>query len=128
MPDPTDELLDLSQRLLDAISTGDWTTYTTLCDPDLSAFEPEARGQRVLGLDFHRYYFELGPPTQPRHTTMVDPIVRLLGEEAALITYIRLVQGMTPDGPVTSRCEETRIWERRDGSWRHTHFHRSENT
>lgn len=128
MPDPTDELLILSQRLLDAISAGDWTTYSTLCDPALSAFEPEARGQRVMGLEFHRYYFELGPPAQPRLTTMVDPQVRLLGEDAALVTYIRLVQGMTAEGPVTSRCEETRIWERRDGNWRHTHFHRSENT
>jgi hypothetical protein len=29
---------------------------------------------------------------------------------------------------VTTRCEETRVWERRDGSWKHVHFHRSENT
>jgi calcium/calmodulin-dependent protein kinase (CaM kinase) II len=27
--------------------------------------------------------------------------------------------------PVTSRCEETRVWERQNGAWRHVHFHRS---
>ncbi|MBT3345317.1 MAG: DUF4440 domain-containing protein [Gemmatimonadetes bacterium] len=128
MADPTDELLQLSQELLDSIASGDWTTYTRLCDADLSAFEPEARGQRVIGLDFHRYYFDLGTPEQARHTTIVDPQIRLLGEDAALVTYIRLVQGQTPAGSVTTRCEETRVWERRDGSWKHVHFHRSENT
>lgn len=128
MPDPTRELLDLSQRLLDAIASGDWDTYEALCDARLSAFEPEARGQRVMGLDFHRYYFDLGAPPAPRHTTMVDPQVRLLGSDVALITYIRLVQGQTPEGPITTRSEETRVWERRDGRWIHVHFHRSENT
>ena len=96
MTDPTNELLQLSQELLDSIATGDWATYARLCDADLSAFEPEARGQRVMGLDFHRYYFDLGAPEQPRHTTIVDPQVRLLGQDVALITYIRLVQAQTP--------------------------------
>ena len=45
--DPTDEILQLNQRLLDAIATGDWATYEELCDPALTAFEPEARGHRV---------------------------------------------------------------------------------
>ena len=84
MPDPTDELLQLSQRLLDAIATNDWFTYVDLCDPELTAFEPEARGLRVTGLDFHRYYFDAGPPAEPRNTTMVDPQVRWLGDDAAL--------------------------------------------
>ena len=128
MPDPTEELLQLSQRLLDAIAARDWATYAQLCDPELTAYEPEARGQRVTGLDFHRFYFDAGPPAEARHTTMVDPQVRWLGDDAALVTYVRLVQAHTPRGPATSRCEETRVWERRDGQWRHVHFHRSDNT
>ncbi len=35
------ELLDLTQRLLDSIVACDWETYDDLCDPTLSAFEPE---------------------------------------------------------------------------------------
>ena len=42
-----EELLSLTNRLLEAIATGDWETYQLLCDPTLSAFEPEARGQSV---------------------------------------------------------------------------------
>ena len=94
----------------------------------IRAFEPEARGLRVTGLDFHRYYFDAGPPAEPRNTTMVDPQVRWLGDDAALVTYVRLVQAQGHRGPATSRCEETRVWERRDGEWRHVHFHRSDNT
>ena len=120
-----ENILQLNQRLLDAIAAADWATYEELCDPELTAFEPEARGQRVEGLDFHRFYFNLGKPDGARHTTMVDPRVRMLGENAALVTCIRLVQAETPSGPTTQRAEETRVWLRRDGHWRHVHFHRS---
>ena len=127
-PEHNEEILQLNQRLLDAIATADWTTYEALCDPELTAFEPEARGQRVQGLGFHRFYFDLGAPTQALHTTMVDPRVCMLGDDAAVVTCIRLVQAQTDQGPVTTRNEETRIWQRRDGHWRHTHFHHSQHS
>ena len=121
-----ENILQLNQRLLDAIAAADWATYEELCDPELTAFEPEARGQRVEGLDFHRFYFDLGKPDGARQSTMVDPRVRMLGENAALVTCIRLVQAETPSGPTIQRAEETRVWLRRDGDWRHVHFHRSD--
>ena len=62
------------------------------------------------GLDFHRFYFALGEPEGAHHTTIVDPRVLMLGESAALVTCIRLVQAQTPSGPVTRRAEETRVW------------------
>mgnify|MGYP006096165145 CR=1 FL=1 len=48
------ELLGLSQQLLNSIVSADWPTYESLCDPSLTAFEPEALGHRVEGLAFHR--------------------------------------------------------------------------
>ena len=48
------ELIQLNQRLLDAIAAGDWATYQELCDPSLTAFEPEACGQLVEGMPFHK--------------------------------------------------------------------------
>lgn len=44
-----------------------------MCDPGMTAFEPEALGNLVEGLDFHRFYFEnrkqplshLPPPEGP---------------------------------------------------------------
>ncbi len=96
-----------------------------LCDPTLTAFEPEAQGQLVEGLDFHKFYFDLGADPGPRHTTMASPHVRLMGD-TALVAYVRLVQSLDAAGhPRVSRHEETRIWQRREGRWRHVHFHRS---
>jgi calcium/calmodulin-dependent protein kinase (CaM kinase) II len=119
------ELLQLTQRLLDSIAAGDWATYQDLCDPGLTSFEPEALGQLVEGLEFHRFYFDLGGIRGKHHTTMCSPRVRLLGE-AAIVSYVRLVQRLGPDGqPATSGFEETRVWQRQEGRWRHVHFHRS---
>lgn len=126
MSDPAiDEILELNQKLLDAIATGDWQTYTELCDPTLTCFEPEARGHLVQGMAFHQFYFDLGPAEGPRTTTMASPHVRIMGD-AAVISYIRLVQRLNETGaPVTSHIEETRVWQLQQGRWRHVHFHRS---
>jgi calcium/calmodulin-dependent protein kinase (CaM kinase) II len=118
------ELLDLTQRLLDSIAAADWATYTELCDPALTAFEPEGRGQLIRGLDFHRYYFDLGAAKGPRHTTLAAPQVWLLGD-VAVVAYVRLVQSTGEGGPTTSVYEETRVWRKQGGRWRHVHFHRS---
>ena len=86
----------------------------------------EARNQLVAGLDFHRYYFALGARKTSVHTTICAPHVRLLGPDAAVVSYVRLVQHLDAAGvPQTSRSEETRVWQRTDGVWKHVHFHRS---
>lgn len=116
----------LTQRLLDSIAAADWATYSELCDPTTSCFEPEARGHLVEGLEFHEYYFALGPDRRPRTTTIAQPHVRMLGPDAAVIAYTRLVQKLDADGaPVVAFSQETRVWQRRDDRWRHVHFHRS---
>ena len=121
----TQELLELNQRLLESIAQGDWATYEKLCDPGLTAFEPEGQGQLVKGLEFHRFYFRLGGTRGPNHTTMCGPRVRLLGD-VALVTYVRLNQRVAGDGqPAVTAFEETRVWQKQAGSWRHVHFHRS---
>ena len=118
-------IIDLTQRLLDAIGAGDWKTYTELCDPDLTAFEPEALGHLVHGLTFHRFYFSGQVDGTRRQNTLIAPKVWLTAE-AAVIAYVRLVQRAAPDGvPVSSRAEETRVWRQRDGRWQMVHFHRS---
>jgi hypothetical protein len=119
------ELLQLTQRLLDSITTGDWATYQDLCDPSLTAFEPEAPGQLVEGLAFHRFYFDLGGIRGRHQTTVCSPRVRVLGD-VAVVAYVRLIQRVGPEGgAVTVASAETRVWQRRDGRWRHVHFHRS---
>jgi hypothetical protein len=124
------ELLALSQKLLDAVASGDWKTYRTLVADDLTCFEPEARGQLVEGLAFHEYYFTLpstpGQAPRPVRNTMASPVVRFLSDDVALVAYVRLTQVLDDAGrPVTKSCEETRLWQRQGGAWKHVHFHRS---
>ena len=126
MPDPQpDELLRLNQRLLESIANADWETYRELCDPTLTAFEPEGRGQLIEGLPFHHFYFKLGGVRGEHNTTMCSPHVRIIGD-VAIVSYVRLNQRMQADGlPVTRAVEETRVWHRQGTAWRHVHFHRS---
>ena len=120
-----DELLRLNQRLLDAIAYADWAVYQELCDPTLTAFEPEAKGQLVEGLDFHRFYFKLGGRSREHQTTMCSPGVRIMGD-VAVVAYVRLSQRVNPDNvPETRGFEETRVWQKQNGQWKHVHFHRS---
>jgi len=121
------EILELTQRLLNAIAAGDWETYQQLCHPGLTCFEPEAAGHLVEGLEFHRFYFNLreeSPAAQP-NTTLASPKVWLLGDDAAVVAYVRLIQRLTPEGPRTASFQETRIWQRHGDRWLHIHFHRS---
>ncbi len=121
----TEELLKLNQQLLESIATGDWKTYEKLCDPSLTCFEPETVGQVVEGLGFHKFYFDLGAAKGPRTTTMASPHVRLMGD-TAVISYTRLTQRLDASGaPTTGQAQETRVWQREGGQWRHVHFHRS---
>lgn len=124
-PDATAELLALSQQLLDSIDRQDWETYTRLCNPSLTAYEPEAVGHLVEGMPFHRFYFEMQSSGRAKQSTISSPRVRLM-PGAAVVTYTRLVQRVEADGrPSTAAFEETRVWERQDGVWKHVHFHRS---
>ncbi len=121
----TEDLLTLNQQLLEAIALADWTTYQELCDPSLTCFEPETQGQLVAGLDFHQFYFKLGAAQGNHHTTMASPHVRVMGD-VAVVSYVRLNQRMAADGsPVARSVEETRVWQRQGGKWKHVHFHRS---
>ena len=125
MPEATRELLQLTQRLLDCIAAGDWAAYQELCDPSLTAIEPESHGQLIEGLAFHRFYFDLGGIRGRHQTTMCAPHVRVMGD-VAVVVYQRVVQRVNPDGqPVSSAAAETRVWQRKEGRWRHVHFHRT---
>jgi len=126
MADHQKELLDLTQRLLDSIAAGDWETYASLCDPSLTCFEPETKGHIVEGMQFHKFYFENTHGKSLRAETIVDPRVLLLGDDGAVVCYVRLVQRKDSDGrDVTHRFQETRVWKRAGGEWKHVHFHRS---
>ncbi|XP_050966902.1 calcium/calmodulin-dependent protein kinase (CaM kinase) II beta 1 isoform X31 [Labeo rohita] len=120
------EIIKITEQLIEAINNGDFEAYAKICDPGLTCFEPEALGNLVEGMDFHRFYFEnlLSKNSKPIHTTILNPHVHLIGDEAACIAYIRLTQYVDGQGrPRSSQSEETRVWHRRDSKWQNVHFH-----
>ncbi|MBM4011530.1 MAG: DUF4440 domain-containing protein [Planctomycetes bacterium] len=130
MPTPAEEVLAATRRLLDAIAAADWKTYKELVADDITCFEPEARGQLVEGLPFHKFYFDLAAakPKGASHvtTTLASPVVKMLGNEVAVVCCVRLVQKLDASGnPAVASSEETRVWVRMASGWKHVHFHRS---
>ncbi|XP_038151680.1 calcium/calmodulin-dependent protein kinase type II subunit gamma isoform X6 [Cyprinodon tularosa] len=120
------EIIKMTEQLIEAIDNGDFDAYTRICDPGLTSFEPEALGNLVEGMDFHKFYFEnlLSKNSKPVHTTILNPHVHLIGEDAACIAYIRLTQYIDGQGrPRSCQSEETRVWHRRDAKWLNVHFH-----
>ena len=125
------ELLENNALLLDAVDGGDYATYASLVHESVTAFEPEARGHRIAGLPFHRFFLEHRAAQQcggaragcggaARRSEMSEPHVRLLGD-TAIVSYVRLTQS---SGGVVA-AEETRVWRVVGGRWRNVHFHRS---
>nr|XP_023018837.1 calcium/calmodulin-dependent protein kinase type II alpha chain [Leptinotarsa decemlineata] len=122
------EIIKMTEQLIEAINTGDFEAYTKICDPHLTAFEPEAMGNLVEGMDFHKFYFDnvLGKNCKAVNTTILNPHVHLLGDDAACIAYVRLTQYMDKHGQAhTHQSEESRVWHKKDNKWQNVHFHRS---
>ncbi|OYW16950.1 MAG: DUF4440 domain-containing protein [Planctomycetales bacterium 12-60-4] len=119
------ELLSLNNKLLQSIDTGNWAAYVELCDETISCFEPEACGQVVTGLPFHKFYFDLPKSNSPKQSTMANPHVRMMGD-SAVVSYVRVVQKLDAAGtPISVAALETRVWQKTPAGWKHVHFHRS---
>ncbi|XP_037835494.1 calcium/calmodulin-dependent protein kinase type II subunit beta isoform X5 [Kryptolebias marmoratus] len=120
------EIIKITEQLIEAVNNGDFEAYAKICDPGLTSFEPEGLGNLVEGMDFHRFYFDnlLSKNSKPIHTTILNPHVHMIGDDAACIAYIRLTQFVDSQGrPRSSQSEETRVWHRRDSRWQNVHFH-----
>ncbi|MCO5560034.1 hypothetical protein L7F22_013640 [Adiantum nelumboides] len=128
-----EDLLRLTKELLQSIDNKEYGVYKRLCDPALTAFEPESQGHLVEGLSFHKFYFDIERrfPAHSSQSLISSPRITLVGEDAALVTYTRLHQSTTVDGvPSVEAFNETRVWERKPDSsgmlvWKNVHFHRS---
>ncbi|XP_071952326.1 calcium/calmodulin-dependent protein kinase type II delta chain-like isoform X5 [Antedon mediterranea] len=120
------EIIKLTEQILEAIQKGDYETYTKICDPHLTCFEPEAFGNLIHGMDFHKFYFDNVARNNKARFTIVNPYVHLIGDDTAVIAYVRLTQHINSAGlPVSTQSEETRVYQRKDSKWQHIHFHRS---
>ncbi|NXE36374.1 KCC2D kinase, partial [Ptilorrhoa leucosticta] len=124
------EIIKVTEQLIEAINNGDFEAYTKICDPGLTSFEPEALGNLVEGMDFHRFYFENG-----KYSLFISESssgVLFFSEFCCRCSSVCFcsahshITGHLRDGmPKTMQSEETRVWHRRDGKWQNVHFHRS---
>ena len=121
-------VLAATNALLSAVGAGDYPKYASLSSEDITCVEPETQGHLVAGAAFHKHFFDLDAATPsssklPTQNIMASPHVRLLGDNAAVVSYVRITQR---DGQV-STAQETRVWHRAAPSapWQHVHFHRS---
>ncbi|OUC44892.1 Calcium/calmodulin dependent protein kinase II Association [Trichinella nativa] len=127
-----------------------------MCDPNMTCFEPESLGNLIEGMDFHKFYFDHSlsfcvlflillfitvqqlssveevcfsgqlPGKMNCKTTLLNPHVHVMGDDAACIAYVRLTQYIDRNREAQSqKSEESRVWWRRDGKWQCVHFHRS---
>ncbi|NXA59107.1 KCC2D kinase, partial [Mohoua ochrocephala] len=128
------EIIKVTEQLIEAINNGDFEAYTKICDPGLTSFEPEALGNLVEGMDFHRFYFENG-----KYSLFISKeyyfsefcyrcfSVCFCSAHSHITGHLR-ERRRYMDGsgmPKTMQSEETRVWHRRDGKWQNVHFHRS---
>ena len=109
-----DTILELTQKLLVCIIDGDWETYTELCCPTLTCFEPEALGNLVDGLEFHQYYFNLPSSNYnsaplPVQAKLVPPHAPAMGA-TAVIAYGRVTQKMAEGKTITFNMAEQLGW------------------
>ncbi|NWH45579.1 KCC2B kinase, partial [Fregata magnificens] len=115
------EIIKITEQLIEAVNNGDFEAYACLTCPCLPACC--LPGNLVHPLPFSAL---LSKNNKPIHTTILNPHVHVIGEDAACIAYIRLTQYIDAQGrPRTSQSEETRVWHRRDGKWQNVHFHGS---
>lgn len=123
-------IIDLTERLLKSIDSKDWETYVSLTDENLSCIEPETKNKIVLGLDFHKFFFEKSELcSKTTFTSMIsDPNVKLFGN-TAVIAYIRklIIHDSLADKPETREIAETRVWNynEKSNTWKMVHFHKS---
>ncbi|NXB41941.1 KCC2D kinase, partial [Leucopsar rothschildi] len=133
------EIIKVTEQLIEAINNGDFEAYTKICDPGLTSFEPEALGNLVEGMDFHRFYFENGKCSLFISNSSSVPLLFFIdfcyrcfsvcfcSAHSHIRGHLR-GQRRYMDGsgmPKTMQSEETRVWHRRDGKWQNVHFHRS---
>ena len=121
------ELLDITWRMLEAIGTGDASTYAALSAPELSCFE-DVCAYRIDGLEFHLALIRQmaqNPDAQPARFDILAPRVQVYGDHTGIVTYTRLMTYDENGRPKWRTFNESRVFIKMEGSWKMTHFHRS---
>uniref|UniRef100_A0A8C8HZW4 calcium/calmodulin-dependent protein kinase n=1 Tax=Oncorhynchus tshawytscha TaxID=74940 RepID=A0A8C8HZW4_ONCTS len=108
------EIIKVTEQLIEAINNGDFEAYTKICDPGLTSFEPEALGNLLEGTDFHRFYFENGRAPAFHYAPMtVEALMTLIVSAChAPCSRRRPASGTaaTPSGRTSTSTAPARPW------------------
>lgn len=61
------EIIKLTELLLNALNQGDYDTYTRLCDPHMTSFEPENMGNLIDNMEYRRLCIDQARQLQIHH-------------------------------------------------------------
>jgi hypothetical protein len=119
-------LVDITQKLLDAISKKDWEAYSALCDEKMSCIEPETYNTYYEGLDFHKTYFDAISNDFEVKENILQPTIKSFGD-ISIVCYKRIQQITDLNNKIIKTCwfSETCIWRRVDSNYKLVHFHKS---
>ena len=112
-------------QLLHSIRKGDNDFYKKHVSAELTCFEPESQGNLVDGLPFHEFFMTNFKTTDPYHLELIKPTIKVYGD-TGYTAYTMVILKKTDEKAVMTKVNETRIWNRENGSWRMVHFHRSD--
>lgn len=129
-----DELLEMLDRHLRSIWAGDRDTYAATTAPDVTFFEWYISNQRIDGVDFHLREIaanqraaedrrRAGRRYEVEHEVLA-PAVQFYGD-VAVITFTLLMRYTTDEGVRHTEHNETRVFQRRAGTWQLVHCHKS---
>ncbi|XP_062523840.1 calcium/calmodulin-dependent protein kinase type II delta chain-like [Corticium candelabrum] len=86
------EIVEFTEKLLEAITTGDYETYKEMVVMDVSCFENETCGELVSGMELHQFLFDHVKRPEKIRNYILHPKVVMLGDQGAMIAYVRLMQ------------------------------------
>jgi hypothetical protein len=120
----TEELLQLTRAMLDAMYTGDPEVHRQHCLEDMSSLEWYIAPYRIDGLEFHLDLIRAGGNGVPTRMDMLQPRVQIYGD-TGIVNYTLLKTTVDDSGTQFTRINETRVFVRQDGAWKMAHLHKS---
>ena len=126
MSETQQELIEVTEQMLEAINTGNVETYANLCVPELTCFEDVCH-HRIDGVEFHLSLIRQlaqSPALRPTRCDILHPAVQIY-DNTAIVTYTRLMTFNDAGSPRWSTCNETRVFVREATEWKMAHFHRT---
>ena len=113
------------QRWATAFAESDVDTIVSLYAPDALFFGTGSQTLVTEPVDIRSYFDTALNRDQPRGAELLEHSVRVVSDNAVVITGMDRVGGTRDGGVYTTDGRVTFVLQKRDGAWQIVHFHRS---